>query len=103
MAHPVGQNCSGMLATGENAETRKLRFEFGDDPISNYPPAKPEALRWLAPQRDLIATVGKRPLTRPRPSATLSPREREEINARGAARHYSPLRGVCVTTSVDAL
>ena len=52
---------------------------------SNYPPAKPEALRWLAPQRGLTATVGKRPLTRPRPSATLSPREREKVIARDGA------------------
>jgi hypothetical protein len=44
---------------------------------SNYPPAKPEALRWLAPQRGRSATVGKRPLIRPRPSATFSPREKE--------------------------
>src|SRR5208337_2808854 len=52
---------------------------------SNYPPAKPEALRWLAPQRGLTAAVGKRPLTRPRPSATLSPREREKVIARRSA------------------
>ena len=36
----------------------------------------------LAPQR---GRTGKRPLTRPLPSATLSPREREEIIARTGA------------------
>jgi hypothetical protein len=45
----------------------------------NHPPAKSEALRWLAPNRGL--TAGKRPLTRPRPSATLSPRERGKVVA----------------------
>ena len=29
---------------------------LGDFPISKYPPAEPEALRLLAPQRGLIAT-----------------------------------------------
>ena len=74
-----------------------LETDFGTVPLlrpqlklagagsSNYPPAKPEALRWLAPQRGLTATVGKRPLTRPRPSATLSPREREKAIARRSA------------------
>ncbi len=57
---------------------------------SNYPPAKPEALRWLDPQRGLTATVGKRPLTRPRPSATLSPRERERVSPRGSAPRETP-------------
>jgi hypothetical protein len=63
---------------------------FRDRPTSKYPPAKPEALRWLAPQRGLTATVGKRPLTRPRPSATLSPGERECLSARGSAPGTTP-------------
>ena len=51
----------------------------------------------LGTQKDLTATVGKRPLTRPRPSATLSPREREKAIARrsapNAALALSPGRG----------
>ncbi len=40
---------------------------------SNHPPAEPEAFRWLAPQRGLIATANK-PLTRsPLLPSSLSP------------------------------
>jgi hypothetical protein len=61
--------------------------------LSKYPPEEPGALRWLAPQRGLTATAGKRPLTRPRPSATLSPREREKKQRTCARNYYGPLRG----------
>src|SRR5208283_1579958 len=44
----------------------------------------------LAPQRGLTATAGKGPLTRPRPSATLSPREREN-SPPALARPEQPL------------
>ena len=54
------------------AYRRYGKEERGEAPGSKYPPAKPGALRWRAPQRGLIAIVRKDP-SPPRPAERGAP------------------------------